>query len=114
MQLLNHFQENGNTYMVYEFCENGPLTKHLSTEDPRRIIFQLSTALQQCYERKVIHRNITPDNIWLGKEGEVKLWGFDLAMESSTPFSGARAMKGIGSLIYVSPNDADEGVYGAR
>ena len=104
--------------MVYEFCEGGSLANRINQKsmteiEARRIIVGLSQALDQCYESQVIHRNIMPENIWLGSDGAIKLAGFTLALQGA-PHVGVRAAKGTGPVAYSAPSDRESGKYGAR
>ena len=75
------------SYLVYELVEGGSLgdriQKHgkLSEEEALAIFSQLTQAVQFAHERRIIHRDIKPDNVLLTSTGRVKLTDFGLAKD---------------------------------
>ncbi len=51
----------------------------LSLEQTLGIMREVLIALDHAHKHGIIHRNLTPDNILLGSEGQVRLVGFDYA-----------------------------------
>jgi len=59
-------------------------------------------ALGYAHSQEVMHRDVTPENIILTPEGDVKLTGFGLAKKQSDP-ALTQAGTMLGSLDYISP-----------
>jgi serine/threonine protein kinase len=65
------------------------------------IVDQLCVGLQFAHEHGLVHRNVTPANIWLLDDGSVKLVDFGLPPTSVPTVVDARAL--VGRVAYMSP-----------
>ncbi|GAB4409040.1 MAG: hypothetical protein OHK0021_19240 [Bryobacter sp.] len=81
-----------------ERLEVGPL----SLPDAVRVVWQTLEALECAHAEGVIHRDVTPQRIYLTPDGEVKLTGFFLARSTADP-KLTQAGAAIGSAHYMSP-----------
>ncbi len=94
--------------------ESGPLTPKKATE----LAIQLAQGLAAAHEKGVVHRDLKPDNLWITKEGRLKILDFGLAKQlpgigqgsdSYLPTAAIQAdhhtEKGmiLGTLGYMSP-----------
>ena len=94
--------------------DQGPLSPRKATE----LAIQLAQGLAAAHEKGVIHRDLKPDNLWITKEGRLKILDFGLAKQlptlgpSSDSFLPTAAIqpehhteKGmiLGTLGYMSP-----------
>lgn len=77
--------------LVFEFVDRD-LSRYLDECDHkihlhnvRLFLFQLLRALDYCHQRKVLHRDIKPQNILISSIGELKLADFGLARAKSFP-----------------------------
>uniref|UniRef100_A0A6G1SCA4 cyclin-dependent kinase n=1 Tax=Aceria tosichella TaxID=561515 RepID=A0A6G1SCA4_9ACAR len=77
--------------LVFEFVDRD-LSRYLDECDHkinlnnvRLYLFQLLRALEYCHRRKVLHRDIKPQNILISSVGELKLADFGLARAQSFP-----------------------------
>lgn len=87
------FEENNTAYIVMEYLDGKDLKKYLEENGGRlapekavEIIMPVLNALEDMHDEKLIHRDISPDNIFLCKKGGVKLLDFGsarLAVEDS-------------------------------
>lgn len=81
----DYFEENNTAYIVMEFLDGESLKDriirqgHLSESDALPIMLQVTSALQKMHEQKIIHRDVSPDNIFLLKDGRVKVIDFGTA-----------------------------------
>ena len=75
------------SYLVYELVDGGSLGDRIeqrgkcSEDEAIPIITQLTQALHYAHERRIIHRDIKPDNVLLTSSGKVKLTDFGLAKD---------------------------------
>src|SRR5262249_55869552 len=85
ISVLDFFPENGTGYMVMEYLDGSTLEQYMTTNGRLEIpvILQLlipvADALRACHAAGLIHRDITPDNIFLTSDGRVKLLDFGAA-----------------------------------
>ncbi|XP_065887145.1 cyclin-dependent kinase 5 homolog isoform X2 [Dysidea avara] len=81
----------GNLTFVFEYVEIDLcryMEKHPGPMSPNNVMlltFQLLRGLVFCHERKVLHRDLKPQNILLNSMGELKLADFGLARAKSVP-----------------------------
>ena len=85
VQIYNSFLENGTAYIVMEYLEGETLGARLKREgklpleEAIRIITPVLYSLEAVHREGILHRDIAPNNIFLTKEGQVKLLDFGAA-----------------------------------
>ena len=79
----SYFEENGTGYFVMEYLDGDSFLDYikshggrLSWEDTMRVALPIMDALAAMHEKGIIHRDVTPDNIYITKDGTVKLLDF--------------------------------------
>lgn len=87
------FSCNNTVYMVQEFLEGSDLKHYIKKERGSRNPFsvgecvyytiQILDVLEQVHKRKILHRDISPDNIFVLKDGSIKLIDFGSARHLS-------------------------------
>ena len=84
------FEENNTAYFCMEFLDGQDLRKHvvssggrLGVEETLQTISVVLDALNYIHTRGIIHRDISPDNIYLCKNGAIKLIDFGAAYAQS-------------------------------
>ncbi|HVR44772.1 MAG TPA: protein kinase [Thermoanaerobaculia bacterium] len=106
-------RENETDYLVMEFCEGETLAARLKRgamppSDAARIGADVASALAGAHERRLIHRDVKPDNIMLTRSG-TRLLDFGLAgaepeASHAETVSESTATAGIaGTLAYMAP-----------
>ncbi len=84
-----YFEENGTGYFVMEYLDGDSFLDYIKThggrlgwEDTMRVALPIMDALAAMHEKGIIHRDVTPDNIYITKDGTVKLLDFGAARYS--------------------------------
>ena len=98
-------------YIVMEYVEGKTLKEVIATEGPfdaktvLELGIQMVSALKHAHQKKIIHRDIKPQNILMTHDGVLKVTDFGIAkaVDSSTIVATGNA---IGSVHYFSPEQA--------
>uniref|UniRef100_A0A669PP32 non-specific serine/threonine protein kinase n=1 Tax=Phasianus colchicus TaxID=9054 RepID=A0A669PP32_PHACC len=103
------FEENGCLYIVMDYCEGGDLFKKINAQ--KGVLFsedqildwfvQICLALKHIHDRKILHRDIKSQNIFLTKDGTIQLGDFGIARVLNSTVELARTC--IGTPYYLSP-----------
>jgi len=77
--------------LVFEFCDQD-LKKYLdqhggiiSKPTMKSFLYQLLRGVAFCHEKRVLHRDLKPQNLLINRKGELKLADFGLARSSGIP-----------------------------
>ena len=83
------FEENSTAYMIMEFLEGISLKEYLkrkggklSAEESISLLTPVMDALRAVHGEGIIHRDISPDNIFVTTDGRVRLIDFGAARQS--------------------------------
>jgi serine/threonine protein kinase len=85
ISVLDFFPENGTGYMVMEYLDGSTLEQYmtangsLDTPVVLQLLIPVADALRACHAAGLIHRDISPDNIFVTSDGRVKLLDFGAA-----------------------------------
>nr|XP_019607733.1 PREDICTED: serine/threonine-protein kinase Nek5 isoform X2 [Rhinolophus sinicus] len=107
---FSSFQEHNRLFIVMEYCDGGDLMKRINRQ--RGVLFsedqvlswfvQISLGLKHIHDRKILHRDIKTQNIFLSKNGMVaKLGDFGIAKVLNNSMELARTC--VGTPYYLSP-----------
>jgi len=131
VQVIEFGESDGQHYLVLEYV-NGPslsrtlaalkkVSRRLSVVESAHIAAEVARALDYAHRKRgadgapllVVHRDVTPSNILLTREGEVKLADFGIARARarlSTTSSESGVLKG--KLAYMAPEMLRSGISG--
>jgi eukaryotic-like serine/threonine-protein kinase len=96
-------------FIAMEYVDGRPLTRYIGAPEMTlrakvSIVRQVAEALEHAHERDVVHRDIKPGNILIGRDGRVKVTDFGIGRFTSASTSDmTRAGQMIGSPAYMSP-----------
>uniref|UniRef100_A0AC11BHY5 NIMA related kinase 1 n=1 Tax=Ovis aries TaxID=9940 RepID=A0AC11BHY5_SHEEP len=117
VQYRESFEENGSLYIVMDYCEGGDLFKRINAQ--KGILFQedqildwfvqICLALKHVHDRKILHRDIKSQNIFLTRDGTIQLGDFGIARVLNSTVELARTC--IGTPYYLSPEICENKPY---
>jgi serine/threonine protein kinase len=86
VSVLNFFRGNGTAYLVMEYLEGGTFDKYLQAHGGRtdietslKVMVPVLDALGAVHEAGILHRDISPDNIYITRTWQVKVLDFGAA-----------------------------------
>jgi len=95
-------------YLVMDYAPNGtvrqryPRGKILEPLHILSYVMQIADALQYAHDRRVIHRDVKPENMLLDRENQIRLSDFGIAIVYETTSSPKTADK-LGTPAYMAP-----------
>ncbi|MEG2770414.1 MAG: serine/threonine-protein kinase, partial [Oscillospiraceae bacterium] len=93
VEIMDSFTSNNTAYIVMEFLEGETAKSRLeknglfSFEDAATLVVAILDVLEEVHKSGIIHRDISPDNIFITTEGEIKLLDFGAARYATTTHS---------------------------
>ncbi len=99
-------------YIVMEYVDGINLKQYmkkkgkLSWQETLDLSIQIARALSHAHSRSIVHMDIKPQNIMLPRDGEVKIADFGIAQMDDTMSGDSSADEAVGSIHYISPEQA--------
>ncbi len=90
VRLFDFAQYQGMPYLVMDYAPNGslrdrhPKGSQLPLETVVAYSGEIATALQYAHDQHIIHRDVKPENVLIGRHGELLLSDFGIATLSAT------------------------------
>ncbi|XP_076446398.1 uncharacterized protein LOC143283892 [Babylonia areolata] len=114
---MESFEEKGALYIVMNFCSGGDLFTKINDQQGRLFpedqimdwFVQICLALKHIHDRKILHRDIKSQNIFLTSSGSVQLGDFGIAKVLNNTAELARTC--IGTPYYLSPEVVENKPY---
>ena len=85
VNVFAYFEANGTAYIIMEYIEGILLKKYLSENGKMQeeqaciYICAILAAIQKIHERGIIHKDVSPDNIFLTSVDQIKIFDFGAA-----------------------------------
>src|SRR5579875_264468 len=108
VRVLDFGVANALPYLVMEYAPMGSLRQHypqgarMPLSDVLLFVKQMADALQHAHERKIIHRDVKPDNVLLKRSRHVLLSDFGLAVLRQSA-SSQGLLQAAGTVAYSAP-----------
>ena len=113
VDIYGSFQENGTGYIIMEYL-SGQTVKELMQQkgkleydEAKKIILAVLATLKEVHKDGIIHRDISPDNIFITDTGEIKLIDFGASRYATTLHSKSLS-------VILKPGYAPEEQYRSR
>jgi len=102
---------DGLPFLVLEWVGGGalsdtPLQRPLSTDEFLRIVLPVADALGTAHQQGIVHRDVKPANVLVCDDGRIKLADFGLAKFRDLNRDLTRTAGIIGTVAYMSPEQA--------
>ncbi len=110
-QVYDAATDDERAYIVMEYAQEGSLDRFctpetvLEPEHIARLLEQACDALSYAHANGVVHRDLKPQNILMGADGEVKVADFGVAF-TNLQFDTTRQMV-VGSPAYMAPEQLE-------
>ncbi|MEZ6185099.1 MAG: serine/threonine-protein kinase [Planctomycetota bacterium] len=100
--------EQGRPWLAFDYCPGETLRERLQrgplpVEQARELVDRVAAALEHAHARGVIHRDLKPANVLLDLHGRPHVTDFGLARDSSRGAGLTRSGDGLGSPLYMPP-----------
>ena len=89
VRIYSYFEENGTAYFVMEYIEGVSFDVYIkqkggkiSIDEAEEVLLPIMDALAAVHSKGIVHRDVTPDNIYICNDGKVKLLDFGAARYS--------------------------------
>lgn len=109
IRVLDFDVENAVPFLIMDYAPNDTLRHRYpkGTKLPPAIFLpyvkQVASALQYAHDQKLIHRDVKPENMLLGRNNEVLLSDFGIALVSQNSLSQSTEDVVIGTMAYMAP-----------
>ena len=113
VELVGVREDRRGMHLVMELVEGCTVSRLMDALAPAPAVVlyiarELFTALAYAHEQSIVHRDISPRNVLLSWDGDVKLTDFGLAKPVGCPPTTAGSLRG--TMPYVSPEQLHSGV----
>ena len=104
-------EDGGRPYIVFEYCDGETLKERierlgkLPLDEAAAYAIEVGRGLQAAHARRLVHRDVKPQNVLIDSEGRAKVTDFGIARELEQDGLTATG-RVLGTTDYVSPEQA--------
>jgi serine/threonine-protein kinase len=105
-------EADGNLFIVMELLAGDELRQLIARraithlEDKLPLMIQICEGLEYAHEKGIVHRDVKPGNIFVQRNGQVKILDFRIAQIAAAETGLTRAGLIVGTLQYMAPERA--------
>jgi serine/threonine protein kinase len=109
VRVLDFDIKENRPFLVLDYAPNGSLRQHhpKGTRIPLAQVVtyvkQVADALQYAHDRKLIHRDVKPENMLLGRQNQVLLSDFGIVVMAHSTSSMSNTQTSMGTIPYMAP-----------
>ncbi|HLI07890.1 MAG TPA: serine/threonine-protein kinase [Ktedonobacteraceae bacterium] len=110
VRVLEFAVEGSTPFLVMDYAPGGSLRKRhpkgipLSLHTVTSYVTQVASALQYAHSQNVIHRDVKPENMLIGKQNEILLSDFGIALVAQSSRYQTQDMQELaGTVAYMAP-----------
>jgi len=109
IRVLDYDVENSIPFLVMDYAPNGSLReRHPKGTRLSPMVFmpyvkQVASALQYAHDLRLVHRDVKPENMLLGRNNEVLLSDFGIALVTQSSLTQSTEDVVIGTMAYMAP-----------
>jgi serine/threonine protein kinase len=109
-RVLDLGEDGGRPYLVMELLHGESLAERLARAGPLapaeavRVVAAAADALEAAHQAGIVHRDVKPGNVFLTRDGEVKLLDFGIASASNEAALTGGGL--VGTAAYLAPERA--------
>ena len=113
VKVIDCFEENNTAYIIMEYLDGETLSEYLKKvgtipeDDAIDMLRPIFESLRRVHDEGILHRDIAPDNIFITKDGRVKLIDFGASRYATTTHSRSLT-------VIVKPGFSPEEQYRSR
>lgn len=108
VRVMDFGVEHETPFLVMDYAPNGTLRQHypngsrLPLNNIVSYVNQIASALQYAHDQRLIHRDIKPENMLVGRNNEILLSDFGIALVAQTSrYQSTQEV--VGTLGYIAP-----------
>ncbi|KAL4463886.1 hypothetical protein ABPG74_005823 [Tetrahymena malaccensis] len=116
---IESFKEEDLLIIIMEYCEHGDLAFHIKRKKQKKEYFpemlivnwfyELALSIKYIHEKKILHRDIKTSNIFITKDGTIKIGDFGISKVLENTTSVANTV--VGTPYYMSPEVCESKPY---
>jgi serine/threonine-protein kinase len=105
-------EDGGRPYIVFEYCDGETLKERidrlgrLPLDEAAAYAIEVGRGLQAAHARRLVHRDVKPQNVLIDAEGRAKVTDFGIARELEQDGRLTKTGRVLGTTDYVSPEQA--------
>jgi len=120
VSFIESFKTSSNLHIVMEYADGGDLETHIKNRRGKLLVenevlhmfVQIALAIKHIHDRKILHRDLKSQNIFLTRSGMVKLGDFGVSrvLERTVDFAATQ----VGTPYYMPPEICNGSKYNSK